>query len=311
MSGEELAVARAGLPDAASVSVSGEPAGLGAWLPGSRYFVSRSGRAAGDLYAAVNCGPRVSHELESHSHRACLDLVLWGHGQPLAWEAGGPDSYDDPAYHDWFQSPAAHGTVVFDDREPDLTEGATVDSVVLAPDADVLDAHHDGWGPRHRRTFVAVRPADGLPGYWLIRDDVGAHGWRWMLHGRSAWLCRGDKHFSAEAPGLAVHVPGEWTAGTSVGRTSYPAAGGPRWGELHGLALRPRGRSLTAVLVPFAESPHEVTVSESDGVVRVEWGGTVDELGPGYWRRSPGQARVSGAVRTGRPGAVLFGQSGQ
>lgn len=311
MSGEELAVARAGLPDAASVSVSGEPAGLGAWLPGSRYFVSRSGRAAGDLYAAVNCGPRVSHELESHSHRACLDLVLWGHGQPLAWEAGGPDSYDDPAYHDWFQSPAAHGTVVFDDREPDLTEGATVDSVVLAPDADVLDAHYDGWGPRHRRTFVAVRPADGLPGYWLIRDDVGAHGWRWMLHGRSAWLCRGDKHFSAEAPGLAVHVPGEWTARTSVGRTSYPAAGGPRWGELHGLALRPRGRSLTAVLVPFAESPHEVTVSESDGVVRVEWGGTVDELGPGYWRRSPGQARVSGAVRTGRPGAVLFGQSGQ
>ena len=33
----------------------------------------------------LNCGPYVEHELESHSHHAALDLVLWGHGAPLAW----------------------------------------------------------------------------------------------------------------------------------------------------------------------------------------------------------------------------------
>ena len=282
-----IEAAGAGLPAAAGVPVRADPPGLGTWLPGSRYFVSRSGRAPGDLYAAVNCGPRVPHELESHSHRACLDLVLWGHGQPLAWEAGGPESYDDPAYHRWFQSPAAHGTVVFDDREPDLDDGATVDAVVLRPAADVLDAHHDGWGPRHRRTFVAVRPAGGLPGYWLVRDEVAADGWRWLLHGRSEWRRGAAGAFvSAEPPGLLVHATGEWTAATSTGRTSYPAPDGPRWGELHGLALTPRTLALTAVLVPYKEKPPGVTVTETTGRLRIDWGETVDELGPGYWSRS-------------------------
>ena len=62
-------------------------------------------------------GPHIEHELESHSHRAVLDLVLDGWGQPLLWEAGGPPSYDDPEYLTWYQSGRGHNTVLVDDRE--------------------------------------------------------------------------------------------------------------------------------------------------------------------------------------------------
>jgi hypothetical protein len=261
---------------------------LGAWLPGSRYFVSRSGRQPGALYAAVNCGPRVPHELESHSHRTCLDLVLWGHGRPLAWEAGGPDSYDDPEYYEWFQAPGAHSTVVFADREPALDDGATVDTVEFRPELDLLVARHDGWGDRHRRTFLAVRPRGTVPGYWAIRDEVStSDGWRWLLHGRSPWRETAPGTFtSVEPPGLRVHVPVGCSATTRVGRASYPGPDGPTWGELHCLELTPNARTLTAVVVPFAETPPEVTVT---GDVRIDWGGTVDELSRHEWRRTGDQ----------------------
>ncbi|MGH3881033.1 MAG: heparinase II/III family protein, partial [Actinophytocola sp.] len=270
-----------------------DPPARGVWLSGSRYFVSRSDWRPGSLYAAVNCGPRVPHELESHSHRACLDVVLWGHGQPLAWEAGGPADYDDPEYHDWYQSSEAHSSVVFPGRSPDLEAGAAVSAVVLRPSLDALVAHHDGWGVRHRRTFLAVRPAGELPGYWLLRDEVPAAGWRWLLHGRGPWRRTGPATFvSVEPPGLLVHVPGDWTATTRVGRTSYPTPSGPCWGELHCLELTPGADVLTALLVPFADEPPEVgevTVTEpAPGQLRITWPTATDELAPGRWTRRGG-----------------------
>lgn len=307
-----------------------DPRTLGAWLDGSKYFVSRSGRRPGALYAAVNCGPRVGHELESHSHLACLDLVLWGHGQPLAWEAGGPDSYDDPEYHDWFQSPGAHSTVIFDGREPALDgdfPGATVDALVLRPELDLLAAYHDGWGARHRRIFLAVRPDGDLPGYWLLRDEVSAtsvrraatrnsgsgadlptqdtSGWRWLLHGRSRWRRTGPATFvSAESPGLLLHVTGCPPASTGVGRASYPARDGPRWGELHRVELVPHGMVLSALLVPFSGAPPEVAVTEpAAGALRVDWGrGIVDEFGARGWSRGTRLApRTTVTWPPGRP----------
>jgi hypothetical protein len=237
----------------------------------------------------MNCGPHVQHELESHSHRACLDLVLWGHGRPLAWEAGGPDSYDDPDYHDWFQSSRAHGTVLFPGRSPRIDDGATVDAVAFHPELDLIVAHHDGWGARHRRTLLAVRPAGPLPGYWLIHDEVAADGgWRWLLHGRSTWHRPAPATYvSTEAPGLLVHVTGTPEATTSVGRAAYPDPAGPYWGDLHALELAPCGRTLTALLVPFATTPPEVTTTEPDqGVLRIAWGDTTDVVGRRRWGRT-------------------------
>jgi hypothetical protein len=40
--------------------------------------------------------------------------------------------------------------------------------------------------------------------------------------------------------------------------------------------------------VPYKEKPPGVSVTETAGRLRIDWGGTVDELGPGHWSRSPG-----------------------
>ncbi len=44
---------------------------------------------------------------------------------------------------------------------------------------------------------------------------------------------------------------------------------------------------LTALLVPFADLPPGVAVTEPGDRLRVDWGDTVDELGRREWRRTP------------------------
>ena len=78
----------------------------------------------------INHGPQIEHELESHSHRAVLDLVLDGWGEPLLWEAGGPPSYDDPGYLSWYQSGRGHNTVLVDDRELSTDRRVSVDPLI-------------------------------------------------------------------------------------------------------------------------------------------------------------------------------------
>ena len=87
---EELAaVAPAGdlAADAAEAVQGAEPEPSSRLLPTSKYAVMRTGWGADDVVAVVNYGPRVGHELESHSHNAVLDFVISGWGVPLAWEA--------------------------------------------------------------------------------------------------------------------------------------------------------------------------------------------------------------------------------
>src|SRR5699024_2624396 len=77
------------------------PATSAVVLPDSSYTILTTVR---DVRAVINHGPHIEHELESHSHRAVLDLVLDRAGVPLLWEAGGPPHYDDPHYQSWFQA---------------------------------------------------------------------------------------------------------------------------------------------------------------------------------------------------------------
>ncbi|MEQ7010957.1 heparinase II/III family protein [Actinopolymorpha sp. B17G11] len=268
---------------------------------GSGYVVSREGWTPGSLYAVLNCGPAIPHELESHSHRACLDFVLWGHGAPLAWEAGGPQSYDDPAYHSWFQATHAHNTVVPDRAELSADRDATVETAAQLADLDVVVAFHDGWGRRHRRTLVFVRPGPQVEGYWFVHDVLsGAGSWRWLLHGLSAWTERSAGTFvSAKGPGLVAVVPaiGSATYETSEGMTSVPTPDGPHWQALHGLAVHPAGSELAAVLVPFRDRvPADVHVDTSADAARVRVGDTTDELRPGSWVRHTGAEPVAAAT---------------
>jgi hypothetical protein len=301
-------------------------------LGGSKYVVSREGREPGSLYAALNCGPAIPHELESHSHRACLDFVLWGHGVPLAWEAGGPQSYDDPAYHSWFQATDAHNTVIPDGAELAADRDATVETAAQVGDLDVVVASHDGWGRRHRRTLVFVRPTPRVQGYWFVHDELAGSGaWRWLLHGLSPWVARSTGTFvSGEGPGLVAVVPvsgpaagpatglaaGSTTGlatmtayGTSEGMTSVPTRGGPRWQTLHGLTIRPSGPELAAVLVPFRDRvPEDVSIDTSPGTARVRFGDTTDELRAGSWvRRTGPEAALVAAATWGGAEAAAWG----
>jgi Heparinase II/III-like protein/Heparinase II/III N-terminus len=284
-------------------------------LPASKYVVVREGWQPGGLYAAMNCGPEIPHELESHSHRACLDFVLWGHGAPLAWEAGGPQSYDDPSYYSWFQAPEAHNTVMSEGLELSRDRDGTVELAEHLGSLDVVVAHHDGWGPRHRRTLVFVRPdpVQGARGYWIVHDELGAPGpWRWLLHGLSPWVERASGTFaSADAPGLVAHLPELWSADgpqtwrTTEGVTSVPGADGPSWQALYCLDVQVPRRHLTAVLVPIQEPAQgDVRVAPTDsgavGIAADDW---VDEFAPGSWTRRSG-AHVMAAAAWDGSGAV-------
>ena len=259
------------------------------WLAGSKYVVSRGGWHRDDLYSAVNCGPAVPHELESHSHRASLDFVLWGYGAPLAWEAGGPVDYDDPGYRSWYQSAAAHNTVLVADRDLGTERDATVDAVFHTPSADVFTGHHDGWGARHARTLLFVRPNDSAPGYWFVVDMVeGNDPWRWRLHGTGAWrqVAHRTWRTTSEA-GLVAHVVDgdlrSWQPDS--GATRYPRGDGLTAGTLHCLELHPAGRSLSTVLLPF-NGQDAWSVHRDHGVVACA--GVTDVLGDRCWLRRSG-----------------------
>ena len=273
----------------------------------------REGWDPGALYAALNAGPEIPHELESHSHRACLDFVLWGHGAPLAWEAGGPQSYDDPSYHSWFQSTGAHNTVLLEGAHLDPDRDATVEVAEHLQLLDVVVAHHDGWGPRHRRTLVFVRPGPGRDGYWIVHDDVAGPGqWRWLLHGLSPWVEQAPGTFaSSQGPGLVAHLPharsAAWTLGE--GTTSVPRVGEPSWQTLYGLDVALPSQHLTAVLVPFGVRGRAgVRVERGDGAATsIRDGEVVDEFVPGAWTRRSGEKIVAAATWNGSS-AVVAGE---
>ena len=268
------------------------------WLAESKFAVLR----AGDRYAAVNCGPYIEHELESHSHHTALDLVLWGHGRPLAWEAGGPDSYDDPEYHSWYRATRAHNTIRVGDTDMAPEHDADVSMAALLPEVDVLVATHDGWRElsqaRHRRTVLFLRSE---PAYWVVIDELGDAEYVWQLHGLSPW--QGDPEtglHNGRGPGLLVLPTGSPTAVRHTeGPTRIPDAdGAPVVTTLHGLALSyPAGVS-RHVLVPYPDTPPSVSVSTQDDAVHVTRSGGVDVIGDDHLVRTA-EGRVTAAAAWG------------
>ncbi|NEE02304.1 heparinase II/III family protein [Phytoactinopolyspora halotolerans] len=215
---------------------SAEPDGSSTLLRSSGYAILRQGWTAADLTTTVNLGPYVGHELEPHSHHAALDFVASGWGEPLAWEAGGPPSYDDPGYYSWYQAGRGHNSVTLE-GEPDSAQRNTVvesfwtlgvdemrvqgamthqtripsertgasDGASAAVGVDVVVGRHDAYRQRHRRRIVFIRSE---PAYWLITDELADDEpvrSTWTVHGRSAWKDEGEHcYVSSEAPGLVV-----------------------------------------------------------------------------------------------------------
>ncbi|GAB3447366.1 heparinase II/III family protein [Actinophytocola sediminis] len=295
------------------------PAGRSALLPTSGHAMLRQGWASTDLTTVVNLGPYVGHELEPHSHHASLDFVISGWGVPLAWEAGGPPSYDDPGYYSWFQAGRGHNSVTLAGEPDSVGRDSVVESFWALGDdhrgVDVAAGRHDAFATRHRRRIVFVRSA---PSYWLIVDDLGDDQGgdlggvpveaTWTLHGLAPWRVAGDRRFVAESgPGLVV-VPATVPAGVEL--TSDPArlprcqvplpgqddedalrarrATPDEYGTIHGLHLAHERGVLHTVLVPFADQAPEVTAELAGETVTVGLAGVRDTVGRHGWTRDHG-----------------------
>lgn len=211
-------------------------------LPDSGYVVLRAGD---DQRVVINVGPHIEHELESHSHRAVLDLVLDGWTRPLLWEAGGPVSYDVPDYLTWYQSGRGHNTITVDDTELGVDRGARLLGTWDAGPVVALAAEHHGNGPAQRRDVIMVRRD---PTVIIVRDrataDDGAHRFSGHWHAVEPWQPAGTGFRSGApgGPGLLLTVlaePGDQPVRFSEGvaRQPDPATGTADYAPLYGLTL--------------------------------------------------------------------------
>lgn len=215
------------------------------------------------IYVALNYGPHIEHELESHSHRAALDIILEAYGIPLIWEAGGPIDYDDPDYESWYKSTGAHSTVLVSGIETSSERRCTLDLFVTTPVIDILTAAYDDHGRAHKRTIVLVRRVADGPAYCYIHDEVTGVGPHiWLLHGRAPWSTFNEKAFTAgRTPGVHVvtaHEPASVNVGT--GPTSWPDSG---QGILHTLKLSQAAPIFDVFLFPFLDQIPTVDVERN------------------------------------------------
>ncbi|WP_329475132.1 heparinase II/III family protein [Kribbella sp. NBC_01484] len=259
-------------------------------LPDSGYVILRGD----DLRAVINYGPHIEHELESHSHRAVLDLVLDGWQRPLLWEAGSPPSYDDPEYLTWYQSGRGHNTVLVDDRELGTDRGVTVDPLVDTEKLAVFSGHHRGNGLPQSRTIAMVREE---PAFVVVSDSSAeeSHIFRACWHSLYPWREVEPLTYdasSADGPGLLlveVGNPSTTAAETSEGTARRPLVDRrtAEYGSLHSLVLKRDTGVFTTVLVPHAtaEQPN-VRVTRDDGELTIDHGHTVDRVGPSAWVRT-------------------------
>lgn len=246
--------------------------------------------------AVINYGPHIEHELESHSHRAVLDLVLDGWQQPLLWEAGGPPSYDDPEYLTWYQSGRGHNTVLVDDQELGTDRGVSTAPLVDTDRVAVFTGRHRGNVVPQSRTIAMVREE---PAFVVVSDSAaaGRHSFRACWHAVNPWRQVGPLTYDAsavEGPGLLLVEAGDpatTAVETSEGiaRLPLPDRRVAEYGPLHTLVAKRDSGVFTTVLVPHAgaEAP-AVDVSHEDDCLIVDHGHTVDRIGASSWVRISG-----------------------
>ncbi|WP_427896522.1 heparinase II/III family protein [Kribbella sp. GL6] len=253
-------------------------------LPESGYTILRGA----DVRAVINHGPHIEHELESHSHRAVLDLVMDGWQQPLLWEAGGPPSYDDPSYLTWYQSGVGHNTVVVGDQELSTDRHVEVDPLVDTGPVAVFSGRHRGYGVSQSRKIVMVREE---PAYFVVLDETEATQCRTYWHALHPWQELRPGVYNTANMLLLTTTSGEQTVGTA--RRPVLETRSADYGPLHSLALP--GGDLTTVLVPHAQpEPPDVTVEHADELL-VRFGATVDRLSASTCTRTIG-GRLSWAT---------------
>lgn len=242
------------------------PATSAVVLPDSGYTILGT---AQDVRAVINHGPHVEHELESHSHRAVLDLVLDRAGVPLLWEAGGPPHYDDPHYQSWFQAGAGHNAVTRDGHTL-ATERRVAGRHLTGAGFAMFHGSHEGYDLPQHRTVISCAHLGPMV---IVRDraeqaDVSdTFKLRW--HSPTAWTPE-DTGSAAEpscwsTPDLVLLTCGHEHAMVDyLGEARLPGDYGTfDYGRLSTLTLTGSTGCFDTVLLPREPGTEPPAVSQS------------------------------------------------
>lgn len=275
-------------------------------LPESGYVVIDS--ADRRVRTVINAGPHIEHELESHSHRAVLDLTVEACGRPVLWEAGGPPTYDDPDYLTWFQSGRGHNTVTVAGRELDPERQLDLDPVTATGLITRAAGNHHGNGFAQRRELIMVTDE---PSVLLVRDDAepGHPPCTAHWHAPSAWQpVPGSKPdalswLAAESDRAGLQLIVATGAGSSeateveqsVGRARFPHRGAQpgAYAPLHSLHLTRESGRFDTFLIPRDRGSGGPARLTADGTTfELRHGGVRDLVDGAQWSRS-----VDGGLR--------------
>ena len=236
-------------------------------LPDSSYTILTTVQ---DVRAVINHGPHIEHELESHSHRAVLDLVLDRAGVPLLWEAGGPPHYDDPHYQSWFQAGAGHNAVTREDHILATERRAASRHLTGAGFATFHGSHH-GYGlPQHRTVISCAHLGPML----IVRDRAeqadASDEFKLRWHAPKTWTPE-DSGSVAEpscwsTPDLVLVTCGHKHAMVEhLGEARLPGAyGSSEYGRLSTLTLTGSTGCFDTVLLPRETETEPPAISRSE-----------------------------------------------
>lgn len=133
--------------------------------------------AAPDNYVAIDYGPNGN----GHGHPDKLNLILYGHGQPIA-EDFGSISYGAQKQWQWYRSSLAHNELVMDGRNQKRGRGRRL---FFNGDPETPRGAFDGGdaypGARVCRA-VALHGDCVFDLVWTESDE--AHDWEWAFHAR-------------------------------------------------------------------------------------------------------------------------------
>jgi hypothetical protein len=273
------------------------------YLAFSKFVLLRSGWEEDSMYAAMNVGPHVEHELDSHSHRASLDIVLAVGGRPVVWEAGGPVNYDVKNYQEWFQAARSHSTISVGEPGSLTDHGSVGDPVVLDFQhlywLDHVTAVSERSGGIHRRRLLSMSGAEG-PRYWLLSDHFDGPSATWSLHGVAPWI-RNDEGWLSDGDGIPAYValagnPPAWTLRT--GPTRLPAGeqgDGLREATLDTLVVPLTEGRLDCCIMPVVRGQSQASIRRESGTVVVRVGDWQDEITDRGIRRRNDGVIVAGA----------------
>ena len=106
----------------------------------------------------------------THIHRDVGTFELYGYGDDLIVDSGGPYAYGHPIRGEYFLATRAHNTVMVDGQDQGIGQSSII-NWKTTEQFDFLQMEHETYpGTTHNRSFIFVRP-----NYFIILDQLHSH----------------------------------------------------------------------------------------------------------------------------------------